>query len=112
MYQYHVDFEPQIQSKRLKIALVKSQTQIFPKHTAFDGSTLFTTVKLVDDETIVNAVSKRDNNPIKIIIKKTADIYPTSDNFEINQYISIGEEEKLQKRRPHIEGEFKPRIKD
>jgi hypothetical protein len=43
LYQYHVDFEPPIERKRLKTALAKSQNAL--KNFVFNGLTLFTTMK-------------------------------------------------------------------
>ncbi len=95
LYQYHVDFEPTIQSKRLKIGLVKQRSDLFPNN-AFDGSTLFTTTKLLEEVTTITATTKRDNMEVRIIIKKTADIYPSADSFEIDRYVSMEEEEQMQ----------------
>lgn len=90
LYQYQVDFEPETQSKRLKVALIKSKTGLFPNNTAFDGSTLFTTTRLPDDLTITDGINARDGTKYKISIKKVADIFPTTDNFEIQALENTG----------------------
>ncbi len=45
LYQYHVSFEPEIESKRVKFALLGSNPGIFRNSKAFDGSILYSTVK-------------------------------------------------------------------
>jgi aubergine-like protein len=49
LYQYHVDFVPQIESKRLRQAMLHCHDELFPQHYAFDGSTLYTLTKLPDE---------------------------------------------------------------
>ena len=49
LYQYHVDFNPQIESRRLRMALLHTHNSLFPQNKAFDGSTLFSLTKLPDD---------------------------------------------------------------
>jgi hypothetical protein len=85
LYQYHVDFEPPIESKGVKIALVKSQNAL--KNSVFDGSTLFTTMKFNRKITTLTSVNPSTKIEYKIIIKKTADIYPSSEKFEIEEMI-------------------------
>jgi hypothetical protein len=113
VYQYHVDFDPPIQIKRLKIALIKSNS-LFERNSAFDGSTLFTTVRLPDDDTTLIAKNKRTETDYKMMIKKTADIYPTADNFQIERFISMEDEEVMIQRPPREtrEGEQPRRLKD
>jgi hypothetical protein len=82
LYQYHVDFEPPTENKRLKTALVKSQNAL--KNSVFDGSTLFTTMKFNRKITTLTSVNPSTKIEYKIIIKKTADIYPSSEKFEID----------------------------
>ena len=48
MYQYRVDFKPDIDSKKLRIALLCSQEQLLGKTKAFDGMTLILPKKLQD----------------------------------------------------------------
>ena len=50
LYQYHIDYAPQIESKRLRIALLKNhEAALFPTNKAFDGMTLYSTTLLADD---------------------------------------------------------------
>lgn len=82
LFQYHVYFEPPIESRRLKYALIKS---VIPSESAFDGSTLFTLKELTKDEVNVKVTNKRDERAYELSIKKVADIYPTPERFLINQ---------------------------
>lgn len=50
LYQYHVDFQPEIESRRMRVALLNVHNSLFPSNKAFDGSTLYTLTKL--DEVI------------------------------------------------------------
>ena len=49
MYQYHVDFEPEIDSKRMRIGLLRPHDPLFDNNKAFDGRTLFS-MKRLDNE--------------------------------------------------------------
>ena len=49
LYQYHVDFSPPIDSKRMRLALFHEHNALFPQNKAFDGATLYSTTKLYDD---------------------------------------------------------------
>lgn len=46
LYQYHVDFQPEIESRRMRVALLNVHNSLFPSNKAFDGSTLYTLTKL------------------------------------------------------------------
>ena len=48
LYQYHVEYMPVVESKKLRIALLASHENLFPKNKAFDGSTLYSLTKLPD----------------------------------------------------------------
>lgn len=49
LYQYHVDFSPQVESRRMRVALLHSHDNLFPKNKAFDGSTLYSLTKLPNE---------------------------------------------------------------
>lgn len=50
LYQYHVDYNPPIESRRLRLALMRNhETALFPNNKAFDGMTLYTTTLLPND---------------------------------------------------------------
>ena len=87
---------------------------MFEKNSAFDGATLFTTVRLVDDDTVLHTRNQRTGTDYKMLIKKTADIYPTADTFEIERLVSMEDEEGMIQRLPreNIEGQQPRRLKD
>lgn len=41
MYQYHVDFNPQIENKRMRIALLFHHSELLGETRAFDGMMLY-----------------------------------------------------------------------
>lgn len=49
LYQYHVDYLPVIDSRRMRIALFRNHDALFPLNKAFDGSTLYSLTKLPDE---------------------------------------------------------------
>lgn len=53
LYQYRVDFEPLVESKRLRIGLLKQHDEMFANSKAFDGQDLFSLTKL--DKEVNNA---------------------------------------------------------
>ncbi|XP_071945006.1 piwi-like protein 1 [Antedon mediterranea] len=77
LYQYHVDFNPPVDSKRLRIALVKQQKEIIGATNAFDGMVLFLPIKLERTETVFTTQTKRGEN-IQITIKLTNELPPFS----------------------------------
>ena len=46
LYQYHVDFKPDIQSRGLRSRCVKDHKELLGEHRAFDGMILFLPKKL------------------------------------------------------------------
>jgi len=81
LYQYHVDFAPVVESKRMRIALFKNHDALFPLNKAFDGSTLYSLTKLHDEVTEVSSQRETDQEIIVIKIKRVGEIVPTSPNF-------------------------------
>jgi aubergine-like protein len=78
IYQYNVDFNPDIQSIRMKRSMLsKFQERIGPTN-AFDGRILYLTKKLDDDPTELTATRDTDNSIVNITITRTADLPPTS----------------------------------
>lgn len=51
LYQYHVDFEPTIESQRLRAALMSQHNEMFDNAKAFDGMTLYSVKKLPSEVT-------------------------------------------------------------
>ncbi|XP_075448608.1 piwi-like protein 4 [Ascaphus truei] len=70
LYQYHVDFSPEIVSRRLKVALLYSHEQILGKAKAFDGATLFLSHKMENKVTELSSETKR-GELVKITITLT-----------------------------------------
>jgi aubergine-like protein len=54
LYQYHVDFNPAIDSKRMRQALLHNHNSLFPDNKAFDGSTLYSLTKLPNEVSFKN----------------------------------------------------------
>jgi hypothetical protein len=104
LYQYHVDFEPALLSMRLKYGIVHSCKELFPGGSAFDGSTLFSTSKLVDDTT-VKIIPLKNDIQCRVTFLKVAIIYPTETNLEFDRLISIEEEHKIRLSARKVEGD-------
>jgi aubergine len=58
LYQYHVDFEPEQGSKKLKYGLLKQHDDLFGQNKAFDGQTIFSLVKLDQEVTKFKKLQK------------------------------------------------------
>lgn len=67
IYQYHVDFEPNIESRRVRCGLLSEFRDILCGY-IFDGTKAFTNTRLRDDCLEVQATSRRQES-IKITIK-------------------------------------------
>nr|KAG5694355.1 hypothetical protein BaRGS_002209 [Batillaria attramentaria]KAG5702279.1 hypothetical protein BaRGS_002946 [Batillaria attramentaria] len=78
LYQYHVDFRPPVESKRMKGALLASHQELLGDVRAFDGTILYLPKKLDDTVTEVFSLRRHDNAQIKIIIKLTNELPPGS----------------------------------
>ncbi|XP_053561566.1 piwi-like protein 4 [Bombina bombina] len=70
LYQYHVDFDPDFASRKLKAALLYSHEKILGKAKAFDGSILFLSHKLEKKVTELSSETKR-GEAVKITISLT-----------------------------------------
>ncbi|RNA15024.1 piwi 1 [Brachionus plicatilis] len=81
LYQYHVDFSPQIDSRKLRVGLLRNHDHLFPMNKAFDGSTLYSLTKLHNELTEVASKRESDGAIIAIKIKRIAEIVPESPNF-------------------------------
>ncbi|XP_074640256.1 piwi-like protein 1 isoform X2 [Tubulanus polymorphus] len=78
LYQYHVDFKPQVDSKRVRIAMVKSQSAIIGPVSAFDGMVLFLPRKLEKNPTVYLAEKEYDNSKVEITMTLTAELPPSN----------------------------------
>ncbi|RWS29770.1 piwi-like protein 1 [Leptotrombidium deliense] len=75
VYQYHVDFEPPVESTRMKRGMLMEHRELFGNAFLFDGqSNIKSTTKLGDEVTVVHGVRRTDSAPIEITIKFTGEI--------------------------------------
>jgi len=81
LYQYHVDYAPVIDSRSLRIGLLKNHDHLFPLNKAFDGSTLYTLTKLPNEVTELATTRQSDQQIITIKLKRVGEIVPTSPQF-------------------------------
>jgi aubergine-like protein len=77
LYQYHVDFDPQIESKRLRIGLLKQHESLFVNK-AFDGMTLYSLTKLDQEVTELKSIRNYDQMPIILKVKLVNQVLPLS----------------------------------
>lgn len=75
LYQYHVDFAPEIDITGVRKSLLRPFKTQF-KGFVFDGSMLWTTTKMVEDVTTITT-KKHDDTPVIITIKFTKEILMT-----------------------------------
>lgn len=68
MYQYDVCFEPQIESKHIRSALLNSHSKVLPVKT-FDGKSMYTFEKLPNDITELECLRNYDQQKVTIRIK-------------------------------------------
>ena len=86
IYQYHVDFNPPVDSKALRKKLLRDHEELVGKVRAFDGMVLFLPRRLPNPET--ELVSKlKEGDEIHIKIKLTNELQP--DNPTCLQLINI-----------------------
>ncbi|XP_054830438.1 piwi-like protein 4 [Eublepharis macularius] len=77
LYQYRVEFSPQLESKRLRLALLYSHTEFQLKAKAFDGATLFLAHRLENHVTELSCETRRGET-IKITITLVHQLLPSS----------------------------------
>ena len=86
VYQYHVDFNPPVDSKALRKKLLRDHEELVGKVRAFDGMVLFLPRRLPNPET--ELVSKlKEGDEVHIKIKLTNELQP--DNPTCLQLINI-----------------------
>nr|UAT11568.1 Piwi-like RNA-mediated gene silencing 1 [Cynops orientalis] len=76
LYQYHIDYSPQMESRRLRSALLFQHEDLIGKVRAFDGTMLFL-VKRLDKVSEVFSQTRSGEN-VKITITLTNELPPTS----------------------------------
>ncbi|XP_030415680.1 piwi-like protein 4 isoform X3 [Gopherus evgoodei] len=77
LYQYHVTFNPELESRRLRLALLYSHTELLGKAKAFDGAILFLSQKLENQVTELVSVTKRGET-VNITITLTNQLVSSS----------------------------------
>ncbi|KAF7669169.1 hypothetical protein LDENG_00236060 [Lucifuga dentata] len=77
LYQYHVDFKPQMESRRLRFALLLSHDEVLGSARSFDGAQLILPHKLQNKETVVHSET-RQGEKVQITITLTNELPPTS----------------------------------
>lgn len=86
LYHYRVDFEPSIESKRLKSSLLYKHKELF-ENIAFDGESLFLIRKLNSEVTKLESVRNFDQKTIQIQLRLVSEITPNT--AEIMQFMNI-----------------------
>nr|XP_028581928.1 piwi-like protein 4 isoform X3 [Podarcis muralis] len=77
LYQYHVEFMPELVSRRLRTALLYSHAEFQGKTKVFDGASLFLTEKLENKVTELSCVTRRDET-VKMTITLTHQLLPSN----------------------------------
>ncbi|TEA34660.1 hypothetical protein DBR06_SOUSAS23810011, partial [Sousa chinensis] len=77
LYQYHVTYSPDIESRRLRIALLYSHTELSNKAKAFDGVILFLSQKLEEKVTELSSETRRGET-VKMTITLTRELPASS----------------------------------
>ncbi|XP_030593002.1 piwi-like protein 1 [Archocentrus centrarchus] len=77
LYQYHVDFEPQMESRRLRSALLFQHEETLGSARSFDGALLFLPHRLHSKETVVYSETK-NGEKVQITITLTNELPPSS----------------------------------
>ncbi|XP_075119109.1 piwi-like protein 1 [Leptodactylus fuscus] len=76
LYQYHIDFNPPMESRRLRTALLYQHEETIGKAHAFDGAVLFLPKRL--DKTTEVFSQTRNGENVKVTITLTNELPPTS----------------------------------
>lgn len=77
LYQYHVDYEPPMESCRLRCALLFHHEELLGTARSFDGALLFLPHKLLSKETLLHSET-RHGEKVQITVTLTNELPPTS----------------------------------
>ncbi|KAJ8285840.1 hypothetical protein GJAV_G00031540 [Gymnothorax javanicus] len=77
LYQYHVDFNPPMESRRLRSALLFQHDETLGTARTFDGAILFLPRRLHSTETVLHSET-RHGEKVKITVTLTNELPPTS----------------------------------
>ena len=79
IYQYNVSYNPQMESKRLRIGLLmEHEASLIGKVRAFDGMILYLPHRLPQDVTTVVSKTKQDQTEVNITITLTNELHASS----------------------------------
>ncbi|XP_066267753.1 piwi-like protein 1 [Branchiostoma lanceolatum] len=78
LFQYHVEFSPEVDHRKARIAMVYGQEALLGDTKIFDGMILFLPKRLENDQTVVYTKRKTDDADIRITITLTNEVPPTS----------------------------------
>jgi len=74
--QYAVSFDPPLDSRTMRYAMLASHKAVIGETFAFDGMQLFLTKKLEDKVTYVKSVRQTDNQEFEIAIQLATELQP------------------------------------
>ncbi|KAK5606868.1 Piwi-like protein 1 [Crenichthys baileyi] len=77
LYQYHVDYKPPMESRRLRSALLFQHAEILGSARSFDGAMLFLPQRLHSKETVLYSET-RNQEKVQITITLTNELPPSS----------------------------------
>ncbi|XP_071783915.1 piwi-like protein 1 isoform X2 [Centroberyx gerrardi] len=77
LYQYHVDFKPPMEARRLRSALLYQHDEVLGSARSFDGAILFLPNKLHNKETVLHSET-RHGEKVQITVTLTNELPPTS----------------------------------
>ncbi|XP_037115295.1 piwi-like protein 1 [Syngnathus acus] len=77
LYQYHVDFNPPMEARRLRTALLLQHEQVLGSAHCFDGAVLFLPQRLDDKVTALHSRT-RNGEDVQITVTLTNELPPTS----------------------------------
>ncbi|XP_061189698.1 piwi-like protein 1 isoform X1 [Saccostrea echinata] len=78
LYQYHVDFNPPVDSRKMRMALLMTHENLLGKTKAFDGMILYLPHRLQEQVTEVYSQRRTDDAQIRITITLTNELPPSS----------------------------------
>lgn len=73
VYQYNVSFNPEMESKRVRVGLLRSQSEVIGQVHAFDGMILYLPKRLPEMETKIN-LTRPKGDTVEMTIKFTNEI--------------------------------------
>uniref|UniRef100_A0A8C9WXA7 Piwi-like RNA-mediated gene silencing 1 n=1 Tax=Sander lucioperca TaxID=283035 RepID=A0A8C9WXA7_SANLU len=77
LYQYHVDFKPPMEARRLRSALLFHHEEVLGSARSFDGALLFLPNRLHNKETVLHSET-RNGEKVQITVTLTNELPPTS----------------------------------